>query len=422
MTKKILFVLTILMMSATTDLMAQYDDYEISFVDEKGRKQEIDVPYGLEFEFVDSMIRQYHIETYLHKEESCNMKDYDPETDRETYIARLRRMPTAIDMPYNDVVRRFIDRYTKRGRRQVSLMLGTMNFYAPIFEEALEAYNLPLELKYLPVIESGLNANAVSPAGAAGLWQFMVSTGKQYNLKINSLVDERRDPLKSSWAAAKLLSDMYKVFGDWHLVLAAYNCGPGNVNRAIHRAGGSKDYWEIYPYLPKETRGYVPAFIAACYVMTYYCDHNICPMATTLPVASDTVSVNRDVRLDHIARVCGLDSRQVRELNPQYRRDIANGSSGAAIVRLPASAIPTFIDNQDRIYSRPGSNRRSEVNVNEGGSRNNWQRNNTPANSQKEDTDTQSDQQNQNNQSDGSAYETVTYDEYGNPHRETIRQ
>ena len=204
-----------------------------------------------------------------------------------------------MEMPYNDIVQKFIDRYTGRLRHSVSYMLGASNFYIPIFEEALEAYGLPLELKYLPIIESALNPKATSRVGAAGLWQFMVGTGKQYGLEVNSLIDERRDPIKSSYAAARYLRDLYKIFGDWSLVIAAYNCGPENIKKAMTRAEGANDYWKIYPYLPRETRGYVPAFIAANYVMNYYCEHNICPMRTTLPAATDTVVVN--LSLIHIS-------------------------------------------------------------------------------------------------------------------------
>ena len=230
-------------------------------------------------------------------------------------------------------------------------MLGASNFYTPIFEEALEAYGLPLELKYLPVIESALNPQATSHAGAAGLWQFMVATGKHYGLEVNSLVDERRDPIKSSYAAAQYLRDLYKIFGDWSLVIAAYNCGPENINKAIHRANGEADYWKIYPYLPRETRGYVPAFIAANYVMNYYCEHNICPMRTKLPAKTDTIVVTKDVHLKQIAEVCGIDIDELRTLNPQYRRDIVNGSNKPSIIRMPATATNTFIANEDSIYN-----------------------------------------------------------------------
>ena len=204
-------------------------------------------------------------------------------------------------MPYNEVVQKFIDRYSGRLRHSVSYMLGASNFYMPIFEEALETYGLPLELKYLPVIESALNPTEVSRVGATGLWQFMLATGKRYGLEVNTLVDERRDPIKASYAAANYLSDLYKVFGDWNLVIAAYNCGPDQINKAIHRSKGSKDYWQIYPYLPKETRGYVPAFIAANYIMTYYCEHNICPMTTRPPATTDTEMVSSNVHLEQIA-------------------------------------------------------------------------------------------------------------------------
>ena len=167
-------------------------------------------------------------------------------------------------------------------------MLGAENFFMPIFEEALESYGLPLELKYLPIVESALNPRAVSRAGATGLWQFMLATGKNYGLEVNSLVDERCDPVLSTYAAAHYLSDLYRIFGDWNLVIAAYNCGPDNIKKAIHRADGERDYWQIYPYLPRETRGYVPSFIAVNYMMNYYCDHNICPLRTKLPEKTDT--------------------------------------------------------------------------------------------------------------------------------------
>ena len=249
------------------------------------------------------------------------------------------------------MVQKFIDRYSGKLRRSVSFMLGASNFYMPIFEEALEAYNLPLELKYLPVIESALNPKAVSRVGATGLWQFMLATGKRYGLEVNSLVDERRDPVKASYAAAHYLSDLYKIFDDWGLVIAAYNCGPSKVNQAIHRAKGSADYWSIYPYLPKETRGYVPAFIAANYIMNYYCEHNICPMVTELPAKTDTVVVNRDLHLEQIAQVLNINIEHLRNLNPEYRRDIVNGLNKPMTVRLPESLVGAFIDNEDSIYN-----------------------------------------------------------------------
>ena len=273
-------------------------------------------------------------------------------------------------MPYNDIVRKFIDTYTVRLRGQVSFMLSACNFYMPIFEEALDAYGLPLELKYLPIIESALNPSAVSRAGASGLWQFMLSTGKLYGLESNSLVDERRDPIKATWAAARYLKDMYDIYKDWNLVIAAYNCGPGNINKAIRRANGKTDYWEIYNYLPRETRGYVPAFIAANYVMTYYCKHNICPMETNIPKATDTVQVTRDLHFQQIADLCHVPLDEIKSLNPQYKRNIIPGLSKPRTLRLPTEAISAFLDQQDTIYAHRATeffkNRRTVASIGQG--------------------------------------------------------
>lgn len=330
-------------------MQAQNEKDEIIVTDNDGKEETIDLPEAMNYE-VDSLLNLYYSKTYLQQDEDCNYRDENRDYPKEVYIERLSRLPNVMEMPYNEIVQKFIDRYTGRLRHSVSYMLGASNFYIPIFEEALEAYGLPLELKYLPVIESALNPKATSHAGAAGLWQFMVATGKQYGLEINSLIDERRDPIKSSYAAAHYLKDLYNIFGDWSLVIAAYNCGPENINKAIHRADGQADYWKIYPYLPRETRGYVPAFIATNYVMNYYCEHNICPMRTTLPAKTDTVVVSKDVHLKQIADVCGIDIEELRTLNPQYRRDIVNGNNKPSVIRLPANATNTFIANEDSIY------------------------------------------------------------------------
>lgn len=330
-------------------MQAQNEKDEIIVTDNDGKEETIDLPEAMNYE-VDSLLNLYYSKIYLQQDEDCNYRDENRDYPKEVYIERLSRLPNVMEMPYNEIVQKFIDRYTGRLRHSVSYMLGASNFYIPIFEEALEAYGLPLELKYLPVIESALNPKATSHAGAAGLWQFMVATGKQYGLEINSLIDERRDPIKSSYAAAHYLKDLYNIFGDWSLVIAAYNCGPENINKAIHRTDGQADYWKIYPYLPRETRGYVPAFIAANYVMNYYCEHNICPMRTTLPAKTDTVVVSKDVHLKQIADVCGIDIEELRTLNPQYRRDIVNGNNKPSVIRLPANATNTFIANEDSIY------------------------------------------------------------------------
>ncbi|MBQ9644907.1 MAG: transglycosylase SLT domain-containing protein [Prevotella sp.] len=363
MNKKTLF-LAALLMSATCTLQAQIevDDDEIILTDEEGEVEKIDFPEAMDLN-LDSLLGLYSSKNYLQADNDCRMTDENPLYDREVYIDRLKRLPTVMEMPYNEVVRACIDRYTGRLRRTVSFMLGAANFYMPVFEEALEAYQLPLELKYLPVIESSLNPTAVSRAGATGLWQFMITTGKMYGLEVNSYVDERRDPVKASYAAARYLRDLYKVFGDWNLVIAAYNCGPENINKAIHRAGGERDYWRIYPYLPQETRGYVPAFIAANYVMNYYCEHNICPMLSQLPAKTDTVMVDRNVSFASIARVCGLDVQLIRSLNPVYRHDLVAGLAAPAALRLPLSDITRFIDLQDSIYASDTELKRAEVEV-----------------------------------------------------------
>lgn len=326
----------------------------------------IDLPISMTYP-LDSLLNDWKAKTYIDLSKDCSTSTINPTFSDSIYIDRLSRMPVIMEMPYNDIVRKFIDTYTIRLRNQVSFMLSACNFYMPIFEEALDAYNLPLELKYLPIIESALNPSAVSRAGATGLWQFMLTTGKLYGLESNSLVDERRDPIKATWAAARYLKDMYNIYKDWNLVIAAYNCGPGNVNKAIRRAGGKTDYWAIYNYLPRETRGYVPAFIAANYVMTYYCKHNICPMETNIPQATDTVQVSRNLHFEQIADICHIPLEEIKSLNPQYKRNIVPGNSKPYTLRLPTEAISSFIDNQDTIYNHRSTelfkNRRTVASV-----------------------------------------------------------
>lgn len=318
--------------------------------DQSGRDEVIDLPEGMSVS-CDSLINEWMAKKYLYPDTTCANPDYNPTFTTEEYQERLRRLPVVMEMPYNSVVQKFIDQYSGRLRRTVSYALGAGNFYIPIFEEALDYYGLPLELKYLPVIESALEPKAKSPAGAVGLWQFMLATGKRYDLKVNSLIDERQDPYKSSWAAARYLRDLYKIYRDWNLVIAAYNCGPTNVNKAIHRANGVRDYWTIYPYLPSETRGYVPAFIAANYIMNYYCEHNICPMKTKLPITTDTVTIMRDLHMQQVAELCNIDVEAIQALNPQYRTQLIPGSSGPMTLRLPTETLNMFIDLKDSVYN-----------------------------------------------------------------------
>ena len=372
MNEKILSIL-LAMMFVTTGAWAQVEtaddqvdeEDEIVVTDQSGNEEVIEFPEAMTYD-LDSLLNLYMSKNYLEDSSDCNMQDVNPTYSREEYIERLGRMPTIMEMVYNDVVQKFIDRYSGRLRHSISYMLGASNFYMPIFEEALELYELPLELKYLPIIESALNPKAVSRVGAAGLWQFMPATGKQYGLQLNSLTDERRDPVKSSHAAARYLKDLYKIFNDWNLVIAAYNCGPENINKAIRRANGEKDYWRIYPYLPRETRGYVPAFIAANYIMTYYSLHNICPMMTRLPAKTDTIMVSRNVHLEQVAEVVGLNIDLLRSLNPQYRRDIVPGASGLYALRLPQTEVGRFLDLEDSVYTYKVDellNKRSEVEI-----------------------------------------------------------
>ena len=350
MKKICILIATMLFGGIGTTMRAQIvNDNDIIVTDQEGKQEVIQLPEGMTMPF-DSLMIQYNNKTYLSPDPDCNYKDFNPSYPREVYIERLQKLPNIIEMPYNDEVQKVIDRYAGRFRQSISSILGASNFYMPIFEQALEEYGLPLELKYLPVIESALNPKAVSRAGATGLWQFMLSTGKQYGLEVNSLVDERCDPIKASYAAARYLKDLYRIYGDWNLVIAAYNCGPENISKAIHRSNGKTDYWKIYPYLPKETRGYVPAFIAANYIMNYYCDHNICPMRTRLPAKTDTVMVSKNVHLEQVAAICGVELDILRALNPQYRRNIVNGATKLSVLRLPTQAVNTFIDNEDSIY------------------------------------------------------------------------
>lgn len=318
---------------------------------------------------MDSLYWDWISKNYIHIDDNCRNLSEGPVVSDSIYIDRLSRIPSIIEMPFNDVVKKYIEAYTGRLRNKVSFMLAASNFYMPMFEEALDTYDLPFELKYLPIIESALNPKAQSRARASGLWQFMLRTGKIYGLESNSLVEERFDPVKSTWAAVRYLKELYGIYKDWHMVLAAYNSGPGNVNKAIRRAGGSTDYWDIYPYLPRETRGYVPGFIAVNYVMTYYCEHGICPMESHLPLVSDTVHIHKDLHLQQVAQVCNIDIEQLRSLNPQYKKDIVPGNSKVYALRLPNNMATTFIEKQDSIYAYEANkylNKRKTVKVNEG--------------------------------------------------------
>lgn len=283
--------------------------------------------------------------------------DGKPEGDfsDETLLERLGALPTEIEMPLNSVVKNTIMFYARR-RQLVENMLGLSLYYMPIFEEALERHKMPLELKYLPVIESALVPTAVSRAGAAGLWQFMPPTATGLGLEVNTLVDQRRDPYLASDAAARYLKQLYQTYGDWSLAIASYNCGPGNVNKALRRAGGGKhDFWEIYPFLPKETRGYVPAFIAANYIMRYHKDHGISPVLAKRPIVTDTVHVSRRVHFDQISEVMDIPVDELRALNPQFRKDIIPGDIRPYSLVLPSLQAYAYVVNEDSIVNHNAS-------------------------------------------------------------------
>lgn len=308
-------------------------------------------------------------------------------TPDSIFIQRLQQLPYVVELPYNPVVRRYILRYLQHSPKQVADLLRKQIYYMPIFLDVFGQYDLPYELAYLPVIESGLNPNAHSHMGAVGLWQFMPATGKKYGLEINSLVDERRDPIKSTHAAAKFMQALYKIFNDWNLVIAAYNCGPGNVNKAIYRAGGKRDFWSIYPFLPQETRVYLPLYIAAVYSMNFAHCHGISPKSGSLftndtimgdsvlfpdlemvsiqdMVPVDTILTDRRLHLRQIAECIDVPIELLRQLNPQYPRDIVPGYKDYAIC-LPLDKVGDFILQQDTIVAHRANElvntRRTEI-------------------------------------------------------------
>ncbi len=314
------------------------------------------------------MLENWYLRNYAELDRNADSRTSVHASDDEI-IERLGAMPTEIEMPFNSIVRSYIDLYTDRRKQLVENMLGMSLYYMPIFEQALDRHGLPMELKYLPVIESALNPVAVSRVGATGLWQFMLPTASGLGLEVNSMVDQRRDPYASSEAAAVYLKQLYDMFGDWSLAIAAYNCGPGNINKALRRAGGGKkDFWELYPFLPAETRGYVPAFIAANYVMNNYDKHNISPALAKRPIVTDTIHVNKRVHFDQISDVLAIPVEEIRALNPQYRKDVIPGNIKPYLLVLPSMQVYAYLANEDSIvnHSADKYSRRSVVQPSDG--------------------------------------------------------
>lgn len=306
----------------------------------------------VDFELSDSLLHVW----YVSQGQVFSM-DYDMETERfssnvsdEEFVSRLNNINSFIPLAYNDIVKNYCILYSEKHRKVMNDVMGLSEAYWPLFDEIFMHYGVPLELKALAIVESHLKPTAFSRMGARGIWQFMYRTGKLYDLRIDSWTDERMDPVKSTEAAAKYLKEAYAVFGDWNLAIASYNCGLGNVNKAIRRSGGKRDFWQIYDYLPRETRGYVPAFIGALYAMHYYKEYGIVPVKKPISVPVDTFHVHRNLHLGQIASVVGVDSAMVANLNPQYYHGMIPGNDYECVLRLPMEYTNAFIDAGDSLY------------------------------------------------------------------------
>jgi len=313
--------------------------------------------YSLKSRFetnLDSLINLWYVKNSIKTDYNANNTDslnLNPEFPDSVYIERLQNIPSIIDLSYNKIVRNYIHVYTRQRRENVEAMIGVADYYFPKFEEIFESYGLPTELKYMAVIESALNPRAVSRVGATGMWQFMYGTARMYDLTVNSYVDERRDPIKSAHAAALFMKDLYAMFNDWTLVIAAYNCGPGNVNKAIRRSGGKRDFWQIYYRLPRETRGYVPAYIAATYTFNYYAEHGLNPQFPEIPIATDTIMISDNLHLKQVSEVLNIPLKALRDLNPQYKLDIVPAKRIHFPLTIPMEYTGKFIDLQDSIFA-----------------------------------------------------------------------
>ncbi len=345
MSKVKLILVWILMSCITNTIQAlQVEDEEINIIQESFEDN------------LDSLLNLYYMQQGNTLEDDFTelplndtIFQYLPDS---IYISRLMALKSGVPLTYNQIVRRYIEMYTQRKKDKVQRMIGLAQYYFPLFDDIFDYYGLPNELKYMSIIESALNPRARSRTRAVGIWQFMYGTAKLYGLTMNGLVDERRDPIKATHAAAQFSKDLYEVFKDWQLVIAAYNCGPGNVSKAIRRSGGKRNFWDIYPYLPRETRGHVPAFIAAVYAMNYYKEHNITPIQNGFPLKVDTINIQKDLHLAQVAEVLNISIDLLRDLNPQYIADIipGKGNSGYSLI-LPVEYISRFIDQSEYIYA-----------------------------------------------------------------------
>jgi membrane-bound lytic murein transglycosylase D len=304
----------------------------------------------------DSLLNLWYVQRSLTLDEgiSVNLEtdNLTSDTPDSILIKRLKAINSFIPLPYNNIIKNHIIYYTQRIPNKIDLILGLSGYYLPIFEEIFDQHDMPKELKAMAIIESALNPVATSRVNARGIWQFMFRTARQYNLEITTYVDERLDPVASSHAAAKYLKDAYTIFGDWSLAIASYNCGAGNVNKAIRRAGGSRDFWTIYPYLPRETRGYVPSFVAALYTLAYYKDHGITPRPIAMPAHVDTFEIRKPLHFGQISELIGIPKEDISDLNPQYVKEIIPGSENKPyLLRLPYNYTTLFVDNEKQVYT-----------------------------------------------------------------------
>ena len=334
----------------TTRTVATSVRYEIDLDTLTGNGYTFELPESMNAD-IDSLLNSWQARNMLHKFDGEGAESEPVQITDTMYAKRLAALPTIVRMPYNNMVRACIDRYTKKGRSQVSYLLGISEYYFPIIEEEIDRIGVPRELKYLPIIESALNPKAASRAGAKGLWQFMFHTGKLYGLKANNYIDERFDPVKATSAALHYLKDLYDMFQNWELAIAAYNCGPGNVKKAIRRSGGSRAFWDIYPFLPRETRGYVPSFIAALYMLEYYKEHNMQPAQLNMPAHIDTFKVHKNLHFEQISAVVGVPMDDLKNYNPQYIEHIIPGNSGEQILKLPYNYTNAFIEKEKEVYT-----------------------------------------------------------------------
>jgi membrane-bound lytic murein transglycosylase D len=301
---------------------------------------------------LDSLVNTWYVKIAVKNNTEAKADTVGFSIPDSVYKQRISKINSIIQIGYNSIIKNHIEVYTIRKREKFAAVLGLKDYYFPMIEDVFDSYGLPAELKYMAVIESALNPGVVNGrSGATGMWQFMYSTGRMYGLTINSIIDERRDPVKATHAAAHYIKDLYAIYKDWVLVIAAYNCGPGNVNKAIKRSGNKKDYWDIYYRLPRETRGYIPQYIAAVYAITYFAEHNIVPLPLNIPVATDTIMVNKDIHLAQISQVMGIPLGELHALNPQYKTGLVPGSSKPQSLTLPMNHLGDFINLNDTIRS-----------------------------------------------------------------------